>query len=45
MLAEPLFQNDKFKIDGEVLDLYSWTDAGIYLVRDLIQKDLETLCH
>jgi hypothetical protein len=39
MLAEPLFQNDKFKIDGEVLDLYSWTDAGIYLVRDLIHKD------
>jgi hypothetical protein len=39
MLAEPLFQNDKFKIDGEVLDLDSWTDAGIYLVRDLIHKD------
>jgi hypothetical protein len=38
-LSEPLFQNDKFKIDGQIIDLDTWSDAGIYLVKDLLQED------
>jgi hypothetical protein len=39
VLAEPLFHNDKFKIDGKVLELDSWSEAGVYLVRDLVKED------
>jgi exonuclease III len=39
ILSEPLFQNDKFKIDGQILELDTLEDAGIYTVKDLVKED------
>jgi exonuclease III len=39
VLLEPLFCNDKFKIDGSVFDFKTWAEAGIFAVKDLVQEN------
>jgi hypothetical protein len=45
VLLEPLFCNDKFKINNAVMNFETWTDAGIYSVKDLVQKNGEFYTH
>jgi hypothetical protein len=39
VLLEPLFCNDKFKIDNSVIEFETWAEAGIFAVKDLVQEN------
>ena len=43
LLAEPIFYNNKFKINGNVFHFKSWTDKYVFLVKDLLNSDGEFL--
>ena len=36
LLAEPIFYNDKFKIDKQHFCFKSWTKGNVFFVRDLV---------
>jgi hypothetical protein len=44
-LLEPMFCNDKFKINNKVMDFDAWTEAGIYLVKDIVQENGKFYSH
>ena len=39
ILAEPIFGNDKFKIDNKTFCCRNWTDKNIFLVRDIVDDN------
>jgi hypothetical protein len=44
-LLEPLFCNDKFKINNKIMDFDAWTETGIYLVKDIVQENGKFYSH
>ena len=39
LLAEPLFDNEKFKIGGRTIHFNNWIERGIYTVGSLIKEN------
>jgi len=39
ILAEPLFFNNKFKINNNIFNFKTWTENSVYLVKDLVKED------